>query len=281
MNKKYLIAAGDSFTTGHSIGETASWAYWVSDQLGLKLINLADGGSSNELISLKTLTYLLNNKDVLNNCIVMIGWSEMSRQLLFFDDLGLEDIGKWVWSARPTDFLYNDHDKISPGYWLYKNKNALYPFFSNLAWALSKTYTSILNLKTFLDTNNINYIFFDVINNNKLFFDDNNLPYLKNFRDHGSFNFPNNKKYDFIGLNDHEIITHILTKNTINYIFDKTYISFDENYSTLLDWLLISDNKNVFTNKYLIGNDGHSNMHGAKKAAKFIVNEYKKIYFYT
>jgi hypothetical protein len=57
QNIKNLIVCGDSFTEGHDMGETASWAYWTADTLNLKLKNLASGGMSNEWISLQIQNY--------------------------------------------------------------------------------------------------------------------------------------------------------------------------------------------------------------------------------
>ena len=172
-NIEHLITCGDSFTEGHEMGETASWAYWTADGLNLKLINLASGGMSNEWISLQTISFLQKNPHLWNNSVVIIAWTEMMRQMIHFDDMGGK-IGKWIWSVQPNDFISDDCGDDTPGYWIYNHRNALYPFFSDLNWALMKTYQSMLMVKTFCDANGIPYIFFDAVNDNKVYllFDD-------------------------------------------------------------------------------------------------------------
>ena len=53
---KYLISSGCSFTAGHTIGETASWATHLAQELDLELINFGKGGSGNEPVSYTHLT---------------------------------------------------------------------------------------------------------------------------------------------------------------------------------------------------------------------------------
>jgi len=83
MNKKYLVVSGDSFTEGHTMGEQASWAYWVAKKMNLELINLSCGGKGNEWISNNLLSFLTSTDISLDECIVMVGWSDLSRQILF------------------------------------------------------------------------------------------------------------------------------------------------------------------------------------------------------
>jgi hypothetical protein len=260
MNKKYLIVCGDSFTEGHEMGETASWAYWTAKSLNLELINLAKGGMSNEWISMRTLSYLQSNKNLLNNSIVIIAWTEMMRQMVFFDDLDQTKIGKWVWSAQPNDFICDDWSEDTPGEWMYKHRDALFPFFSNLAWALMKTYQSIMNLKTFLDANNIEYIFFDAVNDNKLYYENNNT-YLRDFKF---------EKELFI-MDEHDYISDIVNKKFVDYIFDEKYVNIDE--TTLLNWI-----HRIGDERYCEGNSGHTNVFGAQESSKFIVKHYERLY---
>ena len=37
-NIEHLITCGDSFTEGHEMGETASWAYWTADGLNTEVL---------------------------------------------------------------------------------------------------------------------------------------------------------------------------------------------------------------------------------------------------
>lgn len=259
MDKKYLITCGDSFTEGHDMGERASWAYWTADSLGLELINLAIGGMSNEWITMRTLSYLQTNKDKWENSVVMIGWTEMMRQMTFFDDM--DKIGKYVWSAQPNDFICTDWDTNTPGEWMYKHRNALFPFFSNLPWALMKTYNSIMILKTFLDSNNIPYLFFDAVNDNKIYYE-RGKTYLRNYEF---------KKEVFDFSEDEETVGYVLNKNMTDYIFDEKYVMIDD--TTLLNWI-----HSVGDERYCEGNGGHTNIYGAQESSKYIVEHYKRIY---
>ena len=261
MNKKYLITCGDSFTEGHDLGKVASWAYWTSDSIGTELINLAKGGMSNEWISVRTLSYLQTNKNKWENSIVMIGWTEMMRQMVFFDDLGKTKIGKWMWSAQPNDFYCNDWSKNTPGEWMYIHRNSLYPFFSNLGWALKKTYLSIMNLKTFLDSKNIPYLFFDAVNYNKLYYE-NNKVYLRDYEF---------KKQLFNVTSDHDSIGDIVNREMVEYLFDEKYVYIDN--TTLLNWI-----HSVGDERYCEGNGGHTNIYGAKESSKYIVKHFEKLY---
>lgn len=261
MDKKYLVVCGDSFTEGHDMGEQASWAYWTADSLGLELINLASGGMSNEWITMRTLSYLQQNKDRWDDSVVMIGWTEMMRQMTFFDDLGQTNIGKWIWSAQPNDFDCDDWSKDTPGEWMYKHRKSLYPFFSNLPWALMKTYLSIMSLKTFLDSKNIPYLFFDAVNDNKLYYENDGV-YLRDFEF---------KKQPFDVSADHESIGDIVNKEMVEYLFDEKYVDVDN--TTLLNWI-----HSVPDERYCEGNGGHTNEYGAKESSKFIVKHYERLY---
>lgn len=261
MNKKHLIVCGDSFTEGHDMGNQASWAYWTANTLRLKLVNLAIGGMSNEWITMRTLSYLQTNKDKWKNSVVMIAWTEMMRQMTFFDDLGQTNIGKWVWSAQPTDFEKNDWSKDTPGEWLYKNRKYLYPFFSNLPWALMKTYNSIMVLKSFLDSNNIPYLFFDAVNDNKLYYE-NGKTYLRDFEF---------VKQPFDVTEDHDSVGDIVNKKMVEYLFDEKYVTIDN--TTLLNWI-----HQVGDERYCEGNSGHTNVFGAQEASEYIVKHYERIY---
>jgi hypothetical protein len=261
MQRKYLITCGCSFTEGHDMGEQASWAYWTAKTLKLDLINIAYGGSSNEWIGMRTLSYLQQNKERWEDSVVMIGWTEMMRQMIFFDDLGQTTIGKWFWSAQPTDFEKNDWSKDTPGEWLYKYRKYLYPFFSNLPFALMKTYISIMNLKTFLDANNIPYLFFDAVNDNKLYYE-NGETYLRNYEF---------KKEPFHVTKDHDAIGDVVNEEMVNYLFDEKYVDIDN--TTLLNWIHSAPDE-----RYCEGNSGHTNVYGAQEASEYIVKHYERIY---
>lgn len=264
MNKKYLVVSGDSFTQGHEMGEKASWAYWVAKELNLELINLSRGGMGNEWIS-STILNFLNNEDIdLNEVIVMIGWSDLSRNLSYMDGIYKKSPG--LMTIVPNDLLeksdsveYDNRLK-----WVWENRKSLMPFFSNISWYLFKTYQSLLYTKIYLNSLNIPFLFFDCITDNKVYYK-NDIPYIKN-----TWNgFQNNdlEKVPFID----ELVSSSISQKNVNFIFDEKYINFEGN--TVLEWLKLDGNY-----KYEEGNEGHTNKEGAKEIAKYIINRYKKIY---
>jgi hypothetical protein len=265
MTKKYLIVSGDSFTEGHNMGEQASWAYWVAKELNLELINLGRGGKGNEWISNTLLTFLNKEEISLNQIIVMVGWSDVSRQSIFLD---IEDDTKTekLFDIVPSDLIIksdniNHYSRIN---WIYKNRKILAPILSNILWCVFKTYQSIFYTKIFLQSKKIPFLFFDVITDNKIYYK-NNIPYFKN----SWKNFSNNNLEELPYESD--LISNMTSKKNVDYIFDKKYINFEGN--TLWYWLKKEGNF-----KYEVGNDGHTNIDGAKEISKYIVEQYKNIY---
>lgn len=264
MNKKYLVVSGDSFTEGHEMGEVASWAHWVAKELNLELINLARGGMGNEWISNTILNFLNTTNINKDEIIVMVGWSDLARQLSYMDGIYKKSLG--LMTIVPNDLLEKSdnikYDKRAK--WIWDNRTALMPFFSNISWYLYKTYQSIFYTKIYLNSLNIPFLFFDCITDNKIYYKNEN-PYLKN-----TWNgFQNNdlEKVEHID----EMISEILSKENVDFIFDEKYINFNGN--TILEWLKLDGHE-----KYETGNEGHTNIDGAKEISKYIVEQYKKIY---
>lgn len=264
MSKKYLITCGDSFTEGHTMGEKASWAHWVAKEMNLELINLARGGIGNEWISTNLLSFLTTSDVSLDECIVMVGWSDLSRQLVFMDKIPNENEG--FFSIVPGDLLSaSDNIKYDNRLkWIWKNKSALYPFFSNIQSYIFKTYQSLFYTKLFLENNKIHHVFFDVITDNKIYYK-NHKPFIKN--SWKNFNHSILEEIKYID----DLISNMICKKNVDFIFDKKYINFEGN--TILEWLKLDGHE-----KYEIGNEGHTNIEGAKEISKYIVKQYKKIY---
>lgn len=259
-DKKYLVACGDSFTHGHMMGETASWAYWVAKDMNLTLINLSSGGKGNEWIATTILSFLIKNEIPLEEVIVMIGWSDLSRQLVYFNNVNNSEESD-IWNIVPGDLMNSgDND------WIYQNRKSLYPLFSSLNWCLFRTYQSLFNVKMFLKSSNIPFLFFDTITDNKIYYN-NNEPYLKD--SWKTFWTENLEKLILDG--EPAIITNMLSKEMVEYIFDKNYIDIDG--YTIVKWLHRPGNE-----IYEKGNEGHLNEAGAKVISKKIVDKFKKIY---
>ena len=265
MNKKYLVVSGDSFTEGHTMGEQASWAYWVAKKMNLELINLSCGGKGNEWISNNLLSFLTSTDISLDECIVMVGWSDLSRQILFLDleigdePPGLVDlvIGDLLY---PSESLENDL-KLK---YVYNNRKVLHPIFSSITWCLFKTYQSILYTKLFLENNNIPFLFFDVLTDNKVYYK-NGIPYIKKSYLH--FLNENLEEIPFID----EVISSMISEKNVKNIFNQNYINFQN--KTILGWLKLDGNF-----KYEKGNEGHTNIEGAEKISEYIIDNFKKIY---
>ena len=75
---KYLISSGCSFTAGHIIGEKASWATHLAQELDLESINLAIGGDGNEAIVNKVIQYGTLTPDVVPLRVKTISLSEFT-----------------------------------------------------------------------------------------------------------------------------------------------------------------------------------------------------------
>lgn len=264
MSKKYLVVSGDSFTEGHNIGEQASWAYWVAKELNLELINLACGGKGNEWIANTLLSYLNEENIPFDEVVVMVGWSDVSRQSVFVDiQEGIEEpeildvvIGDLLQKSDNID----DFPKMK---WLYNNRKALYPIFSSILWCVFKTYQSLFYTKIFLESKNIPFLFFDVITDNKIYYK-NNIPYIKNtWKD-----FTIEELEELPWADD--LISNMISEKNVKNIFDKKYINFEG--KPIFGWL--QDGRL----EYEVGNDGHTNIKGAKEISKYIVKQYKNIY---
>lgn len=267
-NKKYLVVCGDSFTEGHMIGETASWAYWVAKDMNLNLINLSCGGMGNEWIATTILTFLTKNEIPLEEVIVMIAWSDLSRQMVYFNNVDGSSENN-IWNVVPGDLMdggdTEDSDILEMN-WIYQNRKSLYPFFSSLNWCLFRTYQSLFNVKLFLKSSNIPFLFFDTITDNKIYYNHND-PYLKD--SWKSFWTENLERLPL--HTEPNIVTNMLSEEMVGYLFDKNYIDIDG--CTIMKWLHKPGNE-IFEK----GNDGHLNEIGSKVVSKKIINKFKKIY---
>jgi hypothetical protein len=279
MNKENLIVCGCSFTKGHFLSENETWGGYVANKLNLNLHNIAIGGMGNEFISTRTISYLLNNKELSKNSIVMIGWSEMSRLTGTFENFNgyIERV-----TIRPDDFGDDSHAFHGRSHWpdvddryhgyVKKNHKYIRKFFSSFAYCIYKTYYSIYTLKHFLESNNIPYIFFDAINNSKMESIDvintkSNMPIykLKWIDTHGVLK----EIEEFV---PEWMIDELLNDNVKSLIFDNSnYIYFDGvsmlAYMNKFDYELLTD-----------GNPGHPNLLAADMFSNMIIDEYKKIY---
>lgn len=269
--KKYLIVSGDSFTKGDRMGEKATWAYHTAKKMGLELINLSDNGMCNEWISDGLLLYLYANPNILKESIVMVGWTDLAREIIYYNTIyetnGNDSISYTV--TTPADI----HSSVDGGHSSYildekikRYPKIVPPFFGNDMINLHKTYISILHTKTFLECNQIPYLFFDAVSDNKIYQNENEY-YLKTY-DGGKYIL------DFNKVDNIDFFKNYNSNSIVDYIFDRNYISFHN--QTIFGWL--HDELTNGNQSYEKGNPGHTNELGADYISNIIINEYEKIY---
>jgi len=237
-DKQYdnLITFGCSFTHGHFLGEEGSWGFQLSQLLNCNHLNRGAGGSSNYAIMNKVIKYC-ETHDMTNSC-VGVQWSEITRR-----EVWSEEEKKYVVFNLNTLKLY-DKNKQSPipidVDKLFKNKEFFEPIWFDLEENLIRTITSMILLKNYLNSKNIDFIMFEGIGS----ITDQFYPY--------TFKFPITNFED----------DRVLLKDNIreNILSDKTFFT---KYGPLMSTML---NHELFNNEE---NDGHPNM----KFVKWWVNE--------
>jgi hypothetical protein len=280
MEKQNLIVCGCSFTKGHFLPETETWGGYVANKLNLALHNIATGGMGNEWITQRTISYFLNNKELLKNSVVMVGWSEPLRLMGTFEH---ENGYNELVTICPQDF-YDDesgerrrkdwpNDNTYHGY-VKKNYKFLNKFFSSFPFCLYKSYYSIYVLKQFLESNNIPYLFFDAINKIQ----------IESIKWVGGHNPEERYLYSIKYIDYHQQLCEVIEKipewmiddmlndKVESQIFgNSNYISFDG--MSMLGYMWENGIK-LFTE----GNPGHPNSIASELFSDMIIKEYEKIY---
>ena len=269
MNRKNLVVSGCSFTGGHILQEKGSWATYLSEMMGLKLHNRAGGGMGNSYISTNVIGYFTQYPELIDDSIVIIGWTEITRMLGTF--MHQPPRGTEIVTIRPQDFI-DDDKKIGwtdggldsyHGY-VVKHRDVLIPFFSTWNYAVYETYVAMLNLKNFLELHKIPYLFFDAIADSKVVINDSKLLLRSTWIDI--------ELDEYIDPDGH--MSCILNQKVIDKIFnDDRWISF---YGKSMCIHMNSDP--LKAEKYTRGNSGHPNEYAANYFAKIILNEYERLY---
>jgi len=247
IEKKYLVTSGCSFTEGHHMGKLGSWAYYLSQITNLDLRNVAKGGAGNEYIADSIITYLYNNKEVRENCIVIVAWSEITRLTSsIIDDEGSYTLD----TVRPFDFLSDGK---------YKDLNGAERFFSSIPHCVYKTYLSIIKLNHFLEYYNIPYFYIDAINDTKVKFisgDDETIELCTYYDNADCVN---------VSLSGPDEYRYVINKTTTDKIFNN-FLKLGK-YKTMLEYIF-SDYE-----KYEKGNSGHPNDIASREIAEIIYNQ--------
>lgn len=289
MKKKYLVACGDSFTEGHNQGKDASWATYLGPKLGLETVNLACGGMSNDWISDETLKWLMRNKDKAKDSVVIIGWTEFGRQYFPFQPIieeGNWPYGRWPTTVTPADFVddYIDPTDVTLPLALRelkKNADALLPWMGSLSQCLYKTYKAIFFLKEYCESNDIPYMFLDMIDNQDGIFG----PVIGS--PHGTLNVKvknrcknDDGEYDFFEVGKvMDDQRDLLNPQMTNYLWDSKYMRMRDDNSVLGFIESYPDEAGGgHDGDYMRGNDGHLNIEGAKWISNIIYEHFTKLY---
>jgi hypothetical protein len=192
LDKKYLISSGCSFTEGHLLGKAGSWATYFAENNNLELINLAKGGTGNEIITQNVINYATLNPEVAKDSLFIIQLSECLRFLICWDDFAEDTkIHSLYWHITPLQFLdsadakkvtadgFKNWDKSYPlNRWIYDSRFQIAQLYTNITFSLWKTYNNIINFSNFCKANGYSYLIFDGINNHIPIKNNNNW-YLK------------------------------------------------------------------------------------------------------
>ncbi len=272
INKKYLITSGCSFTEGHLIGPDASWAKHIANTNGLELINLAKGGTGNEIITQNVINYATLNPEIAKDSLFVIQLSECLRFLICWDDFTNDtQIHSLYWHITPLQFLDpNDNKKVTAeGFknwdksfplnkWIYDSRFQIAQLYTNVTFSLLKTYNNIINFINFCKANGYPYLIFDGINNHIPVKKDQQY-FLRDSNGHPTFEIEvqdSMNDYEFFYKNHYPVIHKSiidLLKDNPNYYNDMTlndFIRKDESY--------------------YINNDGHPNQLGCELWAKHL-----------
>jgi hypothetical protein len=244
--KKYLITSGCSFTDGFYMKEKGSWAYYLSNLLGLELRNKARGGSGNEYISDSIIIELMNYPEIRNECIVGVAWSDVSRLMSPIYD------GKYntLDTIQPQDFYLDSKAKF-----IDSESNCIKKFYSDIPFCVYKTYLAITKLNYFLDSLNIPYFYIDAINKNKITYQGHKFTMHGHSNHRMEFSFSDwPHQYQWVlnqKFND-EIFKNVLKIHEHDSILDFMFTDYD---------------------KYENGNPGHPNDIASKEIAENIYNQ--------
>jgi hypothetical protein len=99
---KYLVTNGDSQTWGENCRIDKTWPVKLAERLGLELINLATPGSGWIKLRTSTNSFILNNKDILDECFFILQKSTLQR---LFDSEHLPVYRTDVWEKYNMKYL--------------------------------------------------------------------------------------------------------------------------------------------------------------------------------
>jgi len=99
-NYKYLVVNGCSQTSGQMCPVSETWAVKLAKRLGLELINLASAGTGWYKVETSTMSFINNNKDILDECFFILQKSELARRVNY-EELATNKTDIWEkWNIK-------------------------------------------------------------------------------------------------------------------------------------------------------------------------------------
>jgi hypothetical protein len=146
---KYLVVNGCSQTHGQHCIIEETWRVKLSKKLGLELINLATSSTGWYHIQNSTMSFIQNNKEILNDCFFIFQTSMLERRINYeevpivrtdiWEHLNIKYLSKSANSAK--GFIdwnkYTEYDK--PDYW-----DEYYPQFTSTYLDARSIYPNLL-----------------------------------------------------------------------------------------------------------------------------------------
>jgi len=128
---KYLVVAGCSQTYGQGCYSYEIYPQLLADKLKLQLINLATSGTGWYSVEANIMSFIKNNKNILNECFFILQISQLERRLNY-EELPICRTDVWEkWNIKymsPVDMSvqgYNDWEKYGenkPSWWLHASQ---------------------------------------------------------------------------------------------------------------------------------------------------------------
>ena len=133
---KYLVTNGCSQTTGQNCILNETWPVKLSKKLGLELINLAAPGTGWYHIQNSTMSFIQNNKEILNDCFFIFQTSMLERRINYeevpivrtdvWEQWNIKYLSKSATSAKAFIDWYKYTEEPKPEYW-----DEYYPQFTS------------------------------------------------------------------------------------------------------------------------------------------------------
>jgi len=109
---KYLVVNGCSQTSGQMCPVSETWAVKLANRLGLELINLASAGTGWYKVETSTMSFINNNKDILDECFFILQKSELARRVNY-EEIAINKSDMWEkWNVgymSKTDLVFQGY----------------------------------------------------------------------------------------------------------------------------------------------------------------------------